>query len=123
MKINAEKIVVPVHFERPPKEEISLVAFLFARNGTLIQQSQVVNNSAEFKNSGHDTRDLRVFIAPASDKQILQVNSIAGLERYKAYEPVLSASRNVDGRLEIAAIPAILSKYWLFCRCRVTGSV
>ena len=117
MKKNPEKIVISVSFEKPPKEEISLIAFLFGRKGKLLYQAPVINNSVELSNPGLDVRELRVFIAPASDKSIQQVTSIAGLQRFKPYEPILTT--NADGRVSILPIPSVISRFWPICHCRV----
>ncbi len=120
MKKNLEKIVIPVSFEKPPKEEIPLMAFLFGRKGKLLQQAPVAGNSVELSNPGLDLRELRLFIAPASDKSIQQVSSIAGLQPFKPYEPVLALK---EGKISTLAIPSIIARFWPHCHCRVTGNV
>ncbi len=68
-----------------------------------------------------NSQDLRLFIAPATDKNIQNVQSLDELEQYKPYEPILQT--NADGNFSILPIPGLLSKFWPFCSCRVTGKV
>ena len=108
MDKKGNKVSFKLSFEQSPKEEISLVGFLFLCNGRFLQRQLVRNNLLEFTSADADamdaglsksaagkaqpalnSSDLRLFIAPASDKKILKVTSIEELERYKPYEPVL----------------------------------
>ena len=126
------KIAIPISFETPPEKEISLIGFLFNCRGILLQSQLVINNLLEFDlerenelqfSSQQITNpgDLRVFIAPASDKSIQKVTSIDELENFKPYEPILNV--NADGNFNILPIPSVISKFWPFCICRVTGKV
>ncbi len=131
MNKKISNLSLQVSFEQPPKEEISLVGFLFYCNGILLQQQPVRNNLLEFaltdyakdsrQNLNLDPKQLRVFIAPASNKNIQNVSSIKELESYKPYEPILNT--NADGNISILPIPSIISQFWPFCTCRVTGKV
>ena len=121
MKRNPEKIALPVTFEKAPKEEIPLIAFLFGPKGKLISTAPVRDNRAELNSAGLDTRQLRLFIAPAYNNSIQQVTTIQGLSQYKPYEAVLSS--NADGTLKILPIPVNIARFWPLCQCRVTGNV
>ncbi len=131
MNKKISNLSLQVSFEQPPKQEIALVGFLFYCNGILLQQQPVRNNLLEFaladyakdsrQNLNLDPKQLRVFIAPASDKNIQNVASIKELESYKPYEPILNT--NADGNISILPIPSIISQFWPFCTCRVTGKV
>lgn len=127
-----KRLSLNLSFEEKPAEEISLIGFLFYCNGRYLQQQPVVNNVLEFSLSDMsagsktvprplDIRELQVFIAPATDKNIQNVRSIEELEQYKPYSPVLQA--NADGVVNILPIPSLISKFWPFCYCRVTGRV
>jgi len=122
---------IPLSYEQKPKEKIALIGFLFNCKGLLLQQQLVENNTLVF--STLERRDsyenqvlpnldqLRVLIAPATDKRILKVTNAQELESYKAYEPILTSLER--GIVEIEPIPDILSRHWLYCKCRVTGKI
>ncbi|MEO5681148.1 MAG: hypothetical protein ABIQ88_00840 [Chitinophagaceae bacterium] len=125
------KLSLAVNFDNPPREEIALVGFLFYCNGLLLQRQLVRKNILEF-NLADKTRDvslpqdvnpadLRVFIAPATDRKIEQVTSIEELESYKPYEPVLTTDG--QGVFSILPVPSSIAQFWPFCNCRVTGKV
>ena len=123
------KLSLQVSFEKPPQQEISLVGFLFYCNGIFIQRQPVENNMLTFNlkdttvkaGTPFNTRELRVFIAPATDQSIQHVSSIEELDAFKPYEPVLSA--DAKGNLSVLPIPSAISQFWPFCNCRVTGKV
>lgn len=121
MEKKAEKISLSVRFETPPEKEIPLLVFLFTRGGKLVQREAVKNNEVVLKNPGIDPRELRVFIAPASDQRTRQVRTISELESFKPYEAILT--RETEGKFSILPIPDAISKWWPICLCRVTGSV
>lgn len=129
MDLKNSKLSFQVNFESPPKEEISLVGFLFYCNGRFLQQQPVRNNLLEFNLKEQVTAakqqinagELRVFIAPASGKNIQRVTSMEELESYKPYEPILQT--DVEGNFHILPIPSNISRFWPFCNCRVTGKV
>ncbi len=121
-----------VSFEQPPKEEVLMAGFLFYCNGKFLQQQFVKNNTLQFDLSNFrsekdnaarniNSRELRLFIVPVSDKKIHNISSIEALEKFKPYEPVLK--RNADGALSILPIPGNISAFWPRCSCRVTGKV
>ncbi|MEP7110102.1 MAG: hypothetical protein ABI760_19055 [Ferruginibacter sp.] len=124
-----EKIIIPVSFEQPPKEETLLIGFLFDCYGRFLQHQFVRKDLLEFnftdvKDSPArqtDARQLRLFIAPASDEKIQKVTSIEELENFKPYEPILKA--DAQGNFNTLPIPSIVSQFWLFCKCRVTGKI
>lgn len=123
------RLSLKVSYEKPPGEEISLVGFLFLCNGTLLQSQPVADGLLEFKPAEvpaatgrlYSLQELRVFIAPASDKNILKVRSLEELEGYKPYEPVLKSG--AEGNVSILPIPVSISQFWPYCPCRVTGKV
>ncbi len=125
MKKNSEysdQLVFSVRYEQPPKEEITLAGFLFNCYGLLLEWQYVRESVLTFKNPGIETRELRLFIAPAMDKSIEKVTSIEALESYKPYEPILQSATR-EGNFEILPVPSYISQFWPFCNCRVTGKV
>ena len=121
MEKEFEKISIPVSFETKPQEDTPLAAFLFGRNGELISKSIVQGEAVELETKNKNISELRLFIAPAADTKIEQVTSIADLDRFKPYEPLL----NVDPRrgISILPIPDYLSSLWRLRRCRIRGRV
>ncbi|MFT3935336.1 MAG: hypothetical protein QM726_17050 [Chitinophagaceae bacterium] len=125
------KISLAVNFDQQPREDISLIGFLFYCNGIFLQRQPVVKNMLVFnladtagvanRQTAIDPKELKIFIAPAADKKIEQVTTIEALEAYKAYEPVLSTDR--QGNFSILPIPNVIAQFWPFCNCRVTGKV
>ena len=125
------KLSLTVNFDQIPKEDIPLIGFLFYCNGLLLQRQAVRKNLLEFnlektpgaanRTMGYNPQELRVLIAPASDKSIEQVTTLEELEAYKPYEPVLTT--DVQGAISILPIPNIIAQFWPFCNCRVTGKV
>jgi hypothetical protein len=126
------KLSFEVSFEQPPTAEIAMAGFLFYCNGRFLQQQLVQKNRLEFNLADGNTKaaesareistgELRLLIAPVTDKNIFKVTSIEGLEKYKAYEPVIK--KNADGLLSILPIPGNISVFWPRCYCRVTGKV
>ncbi|HWK02122.1 MAG TPA: hypothetical protein VNS58_00725 [Puia sp.] len=138
MAKDLKKISLTLSFEEKPTEEISLIGFLFYCNGIYLQQALVRDSRLEFNLADMttagaanaattgtprslDIRQLQVFIAPATDKNIQNVRSVEELEQYKPYSPILQT--NADGTISILPIPSLISKFWPFCTCRVTGKV
>ena len=130
MKRNLQRLAIEVSFDQPPEKEASFIGFLFLCNGLLLQKQYVKENLLEFnlgdspsanEQQNIDAKQLRLFIAPANDKNIQNVTSIEELERYKPYEPILQA--NADGNFSILPVPIAISQFWPFCICRVTGKV
>ncbi|WAC02469.1 hypothetical protein N7U66_01795 [Lacinutrix neustonica] len=122
---------VPLNYEQKPNEKIDLIGFLFNCRGLLLQQQIAENNTLVFNTLETRNSDkgkappnldqLRLFIAPATDKRILKVTNLQEMESYKAYEPILSTIKS--GTVEIQPIPESLSQFWLYCKCRVTGKL
>ncbi|MBN9383433.1 MAG: hypothetical protein J0H74_21935 [Chitinophagaceae bacterium] len=129
MANDAKKISLHVSFEQTPQQEISLLGFLFYCDGRFLQAQPVRENLLEFTlgdaagatNAPVNPSELRVFLAPATDKRIASVKSIEALEQYKPYEPLLTPS--AEGNFSILPIPSLITQFWPFCSCRVTGKV
>src|SRR5882672_5890026 len=130
MAKDVKKISLTLSFEEKPTEEISLIGFLFYCNGIYLQQALVRDSRLEFNLADMttagaanaattgtprslDIRQLQVFIAPATDKNIQNVRSVEELEQYKPYSPILQT--NADGTISILPIPSLISKFWPFC--------
>ncbi|HRP33815.1 MAG TPA: hypothetical protein PKV73_18085 [Agriterribacter sp.] len=131
-----KKLSLAVEYDQKPTQELSLIGFLFYCNGLLLQRQFVKDNRLEFNlaegnisthvssdalSKSYDSKELRVFIAPASEKKIQKVTTIEELESYKPYEAILNA--DATGNISILPIPVAISMFWPFCNCRVTGKV
>jgi len=121
MATSSEKIRIPLSFSVKPAENLPLMAFLFFRNGKLLESSPVRGDAIEFKTSGLNLRLYRVLVAPATDKRIEAAKTLAELERFKPFEPVLDFDAN--GAIGHVVIPAEISRFWLLRSCRVRGKV
>ncbi|HEX5552112.1 MAG TPA: hypothetical protein VFX43_02605 [Chitinophagaceae bacterium] len=121
-KAKRQSLTIPVNFEQPLKEPVPLTAFLFMRDGRLVQQVPVEKDAATFKEApARGLGDVRVFIAPTPKERAFQVTSVADMERLHAYEPLLDLDDK--GKLQVLPVPEYLSKWWCFAFCRVRGSV
>ena len=127
-----KKLSLAVNYEQPPEKELSVFGFLFFCNGLLLQTKQVRNSLLEFdlskaaaaraNRTGIGAEELRLFLAPATDKQAQRIRTITDLETMQPYEAMLN-SRASEGQVSILPVPAVISRFWLVCRCRVTGRV
>ncbi len=116
---------VQLCYEQQPQEKIGLIGFIFNCRGLLLQKQFAKDNQLMFDLKGNQSitslDQLRLFIAPATDKRILAVTNLQELESYKAYEPIMSSI--VNGEVAISPIPSVLSLYWFYCKCRVKGKL
>lgn len=121
---------IRVDFEQPPQVELPLIGFLFNCRGILLQWQYVKDNILEFnlekisqgtRELKIDPEQLRLFIAPASDKKITHISTTQELQSFKAYEPILRLDANQG--INILPIPEGLSIFWIKCKCRVSGKV
>ncbi|MCH9660814.1 MAG: hypothetical protein K0U54_07870, partial [Bacteroidetes bacterium] len=120
-----DRFRVRLSYEQQPQADLPLVGFLFNCHGRLLQwqladDMEMTFNLKEYKRE-IQVDQLRLFIAPASDKRILSVTNLQELENYKAYEPIMRSI--TDGEVTVQPIPEQLSIYWLFCKCRVKGKL
>lgn len=127
-----QKLSFEVAFEQPLNQEVTLAGFLFYCGNILLQAQPVRKNLLQFDlsqiktnnsvaNREINTNELRLLIAPVSEKAMASITSIEGLDKYKPYEAVIK--RNADQQLSILPIPGIISQFWPRCKCRVTGKV
>lgn len=121
MKSSFDNIRIPISFSEKPAADLNLVAYLFSRNGKLLETTPVRGETAEFNTAGVNPRLYKIYIAPATDSKIDAINSIAELERFKPYELVLDINR--EGVINPVIIPDEFSRFWFFRRCRVRGNV
>ncbi|MDP4220150.1 MAG: hypothetical protein Q8896_06905 [Bacteroidota bacterium] len=112
--------VLPLTLDGKPEKPIALRAFLFDRQGALLEIADVKNDQASFSTSFRSVRDVRVLIAPA-DEGNKNIDSIESLNRYKPYEPVFSIGEK--GVLQTLPIPQLYWCWWVRKHCRVTGTV
>jgi hypothetical protein len=115
------KLSIPVSFESKPQENIPLKAFLFNRKGELLESVAISGDKADFKTPITSTRDTRVLIVPAGDERVETATTIADLQRFKPYEPVLNT--DLKGNIKAFPIPNNLLKLWKIRFCRVRGNV
>ena len=115
------ELSVPVTLEKQLGENVNLTAWLFTRQGQLIQQVPVSNSTAEFKNLQRiDTDQVRILITPDVTDQGIDVRTIKDIERFKPYEPVLQFEKD---KLKLLPIPGRLIDLWQIRFCRVIGKV
>lgn len=115
------KLTLPVSFESKPEEDIPLQAFLFYRNGKLLEKIKVQKGSIEIETKGRNLKELRLFIAPSADKRIDKINSMAELKKFKPYEALIKFDRK--GAIKLLPIPSYLIKLWNIRICRIRGKV
>lgn len=116
-KSSLRRISMPVSFEKAPSGETPLSAFVFSRSGELLQTVAVVKGVAAFEADPAALPGLRVFIAPDYKERPLKNVTIADLEKYRAYEPVLKLDSR--GNLSILPVPESLTRLWCFRMCRL----
>jgi hypothetical protein len=116
-KSSPRRIVLPVSFEKPPKMDTPLTAFVFSRSGELLQTIPVEKNTLSFTTDVEKLAELRVFIAPEFKERPLNVATIDDLQKYRAYEPVWQT--DAKGNPSIMPIPDSLIKLWCFKVCRL----
>ncbi|WP_331351038.1 hypothetical protein [Cellvibrio sp. UBA7671] len=121
MNTSFDNLVIPLRFDGKPEEDIPLVAFLFSRSGKLLEKTAVRGEAVEFKTAGANPRLYKVLVAPAGDKAIDDIATIAELERFKPFEVVLDFNR--EGLLNPVLIPRDYPLLWLRRSCRVRGRV
>ncbi len=119
-KKTAKMVSLPIKFTTPPAEDLKLKAFLFSRNGKLLEIADVKNEKVSFSRKIPDHRKVRVLLAP-SKSGIENVGRISELkDRFKAFEPVISVDKN---QIELSPVPDFFIPGWLFRKCRVRGNV
>jgi len=112
--------VMPLTLDGKPDKAINLRAFLFNREGKLLEAADVKDGQASFSTTFRSIRDVRILVAPA-DEANKNIDSIEGLSRYKPYEPVFTISPK--GILETLPIPYGYWCWWVRKHCRVSGTV
>lgn len=112
-------------FEGKPETELTVVAYVFDQRGALIASAPVKKNQVQIEIKDDGPRPSRLFFAspspsvPASrDKSI----TLDDMERLRAYEPMWSFDPKRSD-YELLPIPEIHWKWWLWCLCRVRGTV
>lgn len=112
----------PISFESAPAEPIEVLAFLFTSKGELLQQVKVNSKGmADFADPDIDIQDLQLFVVPNIDKAAERIKSLADLEKYRPYKPLLKWDKNK--RFEILPIPNVLARFWKLRFCRAIGKV
>lgn len=115
------ELSVPLSLEKKLGENVQLTAWLFNRNGELIQQTPVSDDRAEFKGLNKiNSDDIRLLITPEVSDQRIAVRNIKDLERLQPYEPILKFDKD---RLTLQPVPGRLIDIWQIRFCRVIGKV
>ena len=112
-------------FEGKPETELTIVAYVFDQRGTLIASTPVKRNQAQIEIKDEGQRPSRLFFAsPSPSSQTSRDKSITldDMERLHAYEPMWSFDPKRND-YELLPIPEINWKWWLWCSCRVRGTV
>lgn len=112
--------VMPITFEGKPERPIALRAYLFNREGELLQTADMQNDEVRFSSSFKSIGDVRIMIAPA-DEDNKSIETASDLARFKPYEPVFSIGDK--GVLHTLPIPSRYWCWWVKKYCRVTGTV
>lgn len=113
---------VPISFQSAPAEALELYVFLFNRNGQLLQRVKVgTKGLAEFDDPGISPSEWQLLVVPNLDNTVERIKTMAELERYRPYKPVLKWNNN--RKIEILPIPDLLAKWWKLRFCRTTGVV
>jgi hypothetical protein len=120
IKKGATTRVMPLTLDGNPEKSIELRAYLFNREGKLLETADVKDDEVKFSESFNSIRDVRVLVAPA-DKANEKIESAADLARYKPYEPVFTIGDK--GILHTLPIPRIYWCWWVRKHCRVSGTV
>lgn len=115
-------------FEGKPETELTVVAYVFDQRGALIASAPAKKNQVQIEIKDDGPRPARLFFAspppsPSSspvsrDKSI----TLDDMERLRAYEPMWSFDPKRSD-YELLPIPEINWKWWLWCLCRVRGTV
>lgn len=112
-------------FEGKPETELTIVAYVFDQRGTLIASAPVKKNQVQIEIKDDGQRPSRLFFAsPSPSVQTSRDKSITldDMERLRAYEPMWSFDPKRSD-YELLPIPEIHWKWWLWCSCRVRGTV
>jgi hypothetical protein len=110
-----------IPFEGKPEKEIKLTAYAFDAEGNLLSKAPVSGGQAQLSVPPAQARNARIFFAPAEVEGRGEA-TLDSLERSRAYEAVWRFDpRNTA--YDIAAIPEVDWRFWLWCMCRVRGRV
>ena len=112
-------------FEGRPETELTVVAYVFDQRGVLLASAPVKKNQVQIEIKDDGQRPSRLFFAspsPSSSTNRDKSITLDDMERLRAYEPMWSFDpRRSD--YELLPIPEIHWKWWLWCSCRVRGTV
>lgn len=112
--------IMPLTLDGKSEKPIALRAYLFNREGKLLQTADAKNDEVKFNASFKSVREVRVLIVPA-DEGNKNIETAADLARYKPYEPVFSITDK--GVLQTLPIPRHYWCWWVQKHCRVSGTV
>ncbi len=110
-----------VPFEGKPEKEIKLNAYAFDAGGNLLSKAPVSGGQAQLSLPPAQARNARIFFAPAEAEGRAEA-TLESLERSRAYEAVWKFDPRTSA-YDIAEIPEVDWRFWLWCMCRVRGRV
>ncbi|QOJ23397.1 MAG: hypothetical protein HRU78_06780 [Gammaproteobacteria bacterium] len=112
-------------FEGKPETELTVVAYVFDQRGALIASAPVKKNQVQIEIKEDVQRPARLFFAspsPSLDASRDKSVTLDDMERIRAYEAMWSFDPKRSD-YELLPIPEINWKWWLWCACRVRGTV
>lgn len=112
-----------VTFEKTPEKHVSLQALAFNSQGELIASGPVdKDGQAELSLTESQAKGARILFVPDIKSRTDKPPTIETLQRMRAYEAPFTINPQASIQ-EVLPIPAAISKYWIWCPCRVRGHV
>ncbi len=118
----AKGLKLKISFEGEPGKEISVTAYAFDREGTLLASAPVKEGQTQLDLGEAQAKRARILIGPSLEGKREHPPGISMMERLHAYEPKFIFDPQTDV-YELLPIPEVYWKWWLWCRCRVRGKV
>lgn len=121
MKKSVKPLSFSLPFEQKPENDVQVQAFLFSRNGKLLERANAGKDGLQFKTAIERPDEVRVILAPANENIPSRLTPEVLLTRFNGYESMLK--RNPNQSFYIRPIPAQISRFWFPFRCHVRGNV
>ncbi len=116
-------IELKVPFEGEPAKDLRVIAYVFDSAGNFVTGAPL---EGEYVKLALDARRLhrpRIFLGPPPPEgREKQQPTLELMQKLNAYEPVLRLDP-ASQVLELAPIPELHWRDWLWCRCRIRGQV
>ncbi len=113
---------ITVGFDEKPEQPLDLVAYLFDRDGKLLETAPLREGKGAFKAEAARAARGRLAVLPAPTDDRPAPKTLAEARKLDAYEPVT----RIDPKarlVEPLPIPADIWRRWFLCACRVRGRV